>query len=368
VVHGLRMGTDWNKTPPVEMWRRPVGPGCSSFAIHGPFLYTQEQRGEYEMVTCYDITSGEMVWKHGDKVRFWDSHAGAGPRSTPTLYNGRVYTLGATGILNVLDAYTGSLIWSCDAAAAAGVKVLTWGFTGSPLVVDKTVIVSLSGALAGYETATGKLLWSAADGGNSYSSPHLVTIEGVLQVVFLSKSGALSVDPASGKQLWNYSWTLSDRIVQPAVIEGGDLLVPGVLSEIRRISVSHVAEIWTVKDIWTSEAMKLYFNDAVLNKGYAYGFDGTSITCIDLKDGKRIWRGAPYRGFSILLADQDLLLVLTEKGELALVEATPKRFRELGKIRALKAKTWNVPALTGNILVVRNSNEMVAYRLPAAVD
>jgi hypothetical protein len=111
--------------------------------------------------------------------------------------------------------------------------------------------------------------------------------------------------------------------------------------------------------------MKLYFNDAVISKGYAYGFDGAAITCIDLKNGTRKWRGAPYRGFSILLADQNLLLVLSEKGDLALVEATPDRFRELGKIKALSAKTWNVPALAGNIIVVRNSNEMVAYRLPA---
>ena len=368
VVHGVRIGTDWNKTPPVEMWRRPVGPGCSSFAVHGPFLYTQEQRGESEMVTCYEINTGEMVWKHGDNVRFWDSHAGAGPRSTPTLYNGRVFTMGATGILNVLDAYTGSLIWECDAAAAAGVKVLTWGFTGSPLVVDNTVIVSLSGALAGYDATTGKLIWSVADGGNSYSSPQLVTIEGVTQVIFMSKAGALSVDPQSGKQLWNYSWPISDRIVQPAVIEGGDLLIPGIASEVRRINVSHVAEVWQIKETWSSQAMKLYFNDVIVSKGYAYGFDGAVITCLDLNNGARKWRGAPYRGFTILLADQDLLLVLTEKGDLALVEAKPDRFRELGKIKALNARTWNVPAMAGNIVVVRNSSEMVAYRLPGTVD
>jgi outer membrane protein assembly factor BamB len=365
IVHGVRIGTDWTKTPPVEMWRRPVGPGCSSFAINGPFLYTQEQRGESEMVACYDINTGEMVWKHSNKARFWDSHAGAGPRSTPTLYNGRVYTMGATGILNVLDAFNGSLIWSANAAAAAGVKALIWGFTGSPLVVDKTVIISLSGALAGYDLATGKLLWSVADGGNSYSSPHLVTIDGVSQVIFMSKAGVMSVDPATGKALWNYSWQVSDRIVQPAVIEGGDLLISGVASEVRRISVSHLADAWSVKEIWSSLAMKLYFNDVVINKGYAYGFDGPSITCIDLKDGKRVWRGAPYRGFSILLAEQELLLVLSEKGDLALVEAKPERFRELGKIKALREKTWNVPAIAGNIVVVRNSNEMVAYRLPA---
>lgn len=363
IIHGVKIKTDWIKSPPVEMWRRSIGPGCSSFAVQGNLLYTQEQRGEYEMVTCYKLNTGEPVWRHSDSARFWDSHAGAGPRATPTLSNGHVYTLGATGILNVLDALSGTQVWSRNAASDAGVKALPWGFTSSPLIVNDVVIVALSGKLAAYDAANGKLRWFGPDGGNSFSSPHLITIDSTLQVLLMSQSGALSVNPANGKPFWKYSWPLDDRILQPAVISEGNLLLAGEAKGVCRISVTHTHGEWVVKELWKSAEMILNFNDFVIHKGYTYGFDGPRIACTDINDGKCKWKGDPYRGWLLLLADQDLLLLLTEKGELALVEANPEHFRELVRIPAIKGKTWNHPVLVGDVLVVRNNQEMAAFRL-----
>jgi outer membrane protein assembly factor BamB len=364
IVRSTRIRTDWSVSPPVEIWRKSIGPGCSSFAVHGNLLYTQEQRGEYETVSCYNLTDGKPVWKHQDKARFYDSHAGAGPRSTPALAGSSVYTLGATGILNALNISDGSIKWSRNAASDAGVKVLPWGFAGSPLVVNDVVIVALAGKLAAYDTISGNPRWFGPDGGSSYSSPQLLTINGVSQTLLMSDSGATSVEPASGKKLWEYQWQTDGRILQPALLGDGDLLLSAENKSVRRVVASQVLNEWTTKDIWTNSQMKVNFNDFVIHKGYAYGFDGPYLVCVDLNDGKRIWRGDRYRGFLLLLADQDLLLILSEKGELALVPADPKKFTELFKFQGIKGKTWNHPVLVGNLLVIRNAQEMAAFRLP----
>src|SRR6185503_11541432 len=183
IVRGARIKTDWSGSPPAQVWRRQVGPGWSSFAVAGDLMYTQEQRGEDEVVACYKASTGEPVWIHRDATRFWESNAGAGPRATPTLSNGRLYTFGATGIVNALDAGDGTVVWSRNAATDAKKKVPNWGFAGSPLVVGDVVVVAAGGALVGYDRATGDPRWLGPSGGWGYSSPHLLTIDGVEQVV-----------------------------------------------------------------------------------------------------------------------------------------------------------------------------------------
>lgn len=371
VIAGIRIKTDWSTSPPVELWRRQIGPGWSSFSVRGDLIYTQEQRGEDEFVTCYNATTGNPVWAHRDVARFWESNAGAGPRATPTLHDGHVYTFGATGIVNALDAGSGAVLWSRNAVSDTGVKVPGWGFASSPLVVGDIVIVAARGKLVAYDLATGAPRWLGPDGGDGYSSPQLATIDSVQQVLLMSAAGATSVAPADGKLLWKYAWPSDTRIMQPAVTADGDLLITagdamgGV--GMRRIAVVHGPGGWTTEERWTSAGLKPSFNDSVVHNGYVFGFNGGILACIDVKDGARKWKGGRYgQGQLILLRDQDLLLVISEEGELALVKATPDQFTELAHFPALEGKTWNHPVLAGDRLLVRNGNEMAAFRLSLA--
>lgn len=364
VLSGVRIDTDWSARPPVEVWRREVGPGWSSFAVAGGLVFTQEQRGEREVVAGYRLATGEPVWAHGDATRFYESNAGAGPRGTPTWHEGRVYALGATGVLNALDARTGARVWTRDVGRDTEKTAPEWGFSSSPLVWGELVIVAATGTLVAYDRATGEPRWRGPADGKSYSSPQLVELGGVPQVVLMSGKGATGVAPADGKVLWTHAWE-NFAIVQPAALGPGELLIStGDRAGARRIAVANTGGGWTVEERWTSNRLKPYFNDFVLHRGHAYGFDSGILAGVDLADGKAAWKGGRYgRGQVLLLADQDVLVVATEQGEAALVAAKPDGFVELARRPAVTGKTWNHPVLAGDLLLVRNDREMVALRV-----
>ncbi len=222
-----------------------------------------------------------------------------------------------------------------------------------------------------YDRATGALRWSGENAGPGYSSPHAVTIGREPQIVLLAGGGASGVAASNGARLWALTTTsggLAAPIVQPALTAEGDLLVSsGDASSLHRVTVAPGADGWTVQERWTSINLKPYFNDFVVHDGYAYGFDGSILACIDLADGMRTWKGGRYgSGQLVLLAEQGLLLVVSEEGELALVKASAEGFTELARMPGIAGKTWNHPVVAGDILLVRNGEEMAAFRLTLA--
>jgi hypothetical protein len=229
-------------------------------------------------------------------------------------------------------------------------------------------MVAVAGQLVGYDAANGVPRWFGPANGVSYSSPHLATIDGVEQVLQLSAAGLTSFAPADGQRLWEHPWPGGFPVVQPALTAEGDVLVTASgTSGIRRVAVAHGPEGWSAEKRWGTSGLKPYFNDFVVHEGHAYGFDGRILACIDLANGERKWKGGRYgNGQLVLLPDQDLMVVLSEEGELALVGAAPGQFTELARFKAIEGKTWNHPVLVGDVLLVRNGAEMAAFRLAAA--
>jgi outer membrane protein assembly factor BamB len=373
IIANARLSRDWNQNPPREIWRRPVGVGWSSFAVVGEYAVTQEQRESDECVVCYRLADGELAWIHADPVNFETSLGGPGPRATPTIADGRVYTVGATGILNCLDGVTGKPHWSVKILDDNGAENIAHGVCGSPLIVDNQVVVSPTGkngiCLAAYDRETGKRIWQGGEEQASYSSPMLAEVAGVRQILLYSSISVSGYEPQTGRRLWAFPWYNFENIVgsQPVVHAGGkDQILASVGyrkgSTLVRVERSGKGE-WSWQTIWQSRYMKAKFTSPVLYRGFVYGLDDAILACLDLQTGKQSWKDGRYGHGQVLLAG-DLLLVQAETGAVALVDPNPKEFRELGRLDALHSKTWNNPALAGSRLLVRNDQEAVCFELP----
>jgi outer membrane protein assembly factor BamB len=372
VIRVGEFATNWETAPPKTLWKHPIGPGWSAFTVIGNRLFTQEQRGEEECVVCYDGDSGEEIWAHKDRSRFWEVIAGAGPRGTPTFEGGRLYTMGGNGIVNCLDARTGKQLWEVNVVKLTAATIPEWGLASSPLIVDGRVIVHAGrptkDGLVALDAETGKTVWSVPAGKHSYSSAHLVEVDGVRQVLIVTDGGLLSVNPTDGKTLWNAEWQLPEgmaRVVQPALVGPASVILgTGYGEGSKRFDLTLADGKWTATQKWLSKDLKPYYNDFVIHKGYAYGFDHNIVVCVDLETGKKKWKQGRYGfGQMLLLADRDLLLILGEQGELALVDATPKGYREVTRFQALTGKTWNHPVVAHGRLYLRNAEEAAAYEL-----
>ncbi len=370
MLRGPRLATSWKKNPPRELWRRRIGAGWSGFAVTGSLALTQEQRGSRELVTCYDLNSGRLIWSHADEARYFTTIAGEGPRATPTVRDSRVYALGATGILNCLDLVTGERLWSKNVIIENESVLPDWGMSGSPLVFEDLVVVSAGGAsgrsLVAYARQTGERVWAGGNDRAHYSSPNLVTLDGTRQILIFNARSIASHEASSGQVLWTYAWraghphvAMPIRLPQDRVLISSGYGTGSELLEVRRSPASD----WEVDQIWKSHRLKSKFANLIYHDGNIYGLDDGILVCLDAADGSLQWKEGRY-GHGQLLLVASLLLIMAENGGLVLVQASPDRHRELTRFSAFNSKTWNPPALAGDYLVVRNDVEAACFRLP----
>lgn len=361
--------TSWPGSGLKQIWKRPVGGGYASMIVAANRIFTIEQRRDKETVVAYDFQTGREVWADAWTGYFQESMGGDGPRATPTYDNGRVYALGAIGELRCLDAGTGKVIWRKNILEDNGAQSLEWGISAAPLVVDGKVIVLPGGSggrsVVAYDKKTGARVWSALDDGAAYAAPILATLGGQRQIVALTVSRAVGLSVEDGKLLWETPWVTSYGVnsVMPVVVGPNRIvLTSGYGTGAKLVEVSKRGDGLSAKDLWTSQAMKAKFNNAVHHEGVIYGMDDGIMAAMDAATGKRLWKGGRY-GFGQLLLAQGHLIVTSEQGEIALVKASPERHEEVARFEAIEGKTWNVPAAAGGVLLVRNTTEMAAYRV-----
>ncbi len=377
IVRGVQLSRDWNNQPPRQLWRRSVGAGWSSFAVVGNYCVTQEQRGDHEAVVCYELLTGKPCWVHLDRARFYEFTSREGPRATPTIADGLVYSLGATGILNCLDGSSGKPLWSVNILRDNETENCLFGTTASPLVVEDMVVVSPGGtgrSLAAYDKISGKRVWRAGDADASYSSPQLATIAGRRQILSFNGDGLFSHDVETGAVLWSVPWVSNpsekNNVCQPIVIpavKSGEVDCVFISSSYGMgcalFEIHRIGDDFSIVQRWSNRNLKAKFTSVVLRDGHIYGLDESILVCLDVTTGQRKWKRGRYGHGQLILVD-DLLLIQSEGGEIAMVEASPRAFHELARFPALSDRTWNHPVVSGEYLLVRNSVEAACFQLP----
>jgi outer membrane protein assembly factor BamB len=388
----LKVATDWDSHPPQILWRQPIGEGWSSFAVQGKLAVTMEQRGDQEWVSAYDVGTGQILWNYVIPGRYSSSVAGNGPRCTPTIQDDRVFACSAISQFTCLDLQSGELLWSHDLNALASTdrasmeNDVNWGRSASPLPYGNAVIIALGGtnqhkdSLIAFDQNSGAQLWRAGGEQISYSSPALISIQSSTQVAYVSATSISGFDPDTGRLLWRVEFEGlggSPNVAQPLVVDDQHLFFSkgyGIGSRLIRV-VRSAADSGDPSDAqWTAtivsenaNVLRTKFTNPVLYQEHLYGLSDGILECIDAHSLDRRWKRGRYRHGQLLRLGEHLL-VFSEDGRLVLLDADSTAHREIAQFSVLDNVCWNLPALTGNRLLVRNAKEVACVQLPVSVN
>jgi outer membrane protein assembly factor BamB len=362
----------WLNKGPRVLWERPVGEGYSGPVIAGNRLVVFHRHEENEVVDCLDAATGAPTWHFAYPTGYRDDFGkGNGPRSTPTIAGDRVYALGAEGFLHCLDLATGKVLWQRALNEDYHVRKGFFGVATSPLVEGKLLLINVGGRGAGIvalDRETGKEVWKATDDEASYSSPIAATIDGVRYVFFFTRSGLVALDPQTGRvrhvHRWRSRMNASVNAAVPVLV-GDKLFLSasyGTGAVLLRIGKDGVSEVWHSDD-----ALANHYNTSVYHDGHLYGFDGRQeegarLRCIDAETGKVCWTKEGFGCGSMILADGKLI-VLSESGELILVQPTPIAYKEKARAAVLTRPCRSEIALANGRLYARDGGKLVCWNL-----
>ncbi len=359
------LSLDWTTTKPKRIWQRVLGIGYSSMTVVGDRLFTMGAEETAEYVFCLDAGDGSTLWKVHSGTAFKNSY-GNGPRGTPVVEGDRVYALGGSGDLLCLSKASGKVVWQTNVLKQFGAKNIRWGVSTTPLIDGQRLIVNVGAkqaSIVAFDKADGKVIWKTHDDVAGYSSPIRIDIPGddgpVPHLVVLCGKSLVGLKPSDGSVQWKHKWLTTDdmNIATPIFEPKTRTLYVSASRNTGRCSAYRLtvsAGEVGCKEIYTNKQMKNHYNSCVLLDGYLYGFDNNVFRCQELATGKILWTNRTV-GKGAVISAQGHLIVLGEKGEMALVEATAKAYTEKGRFQALASKrAWTPPALARGKLYVRD--------------
>jgi outer membrane protein assembly factor BamB len=360
-------------------WKQPLGGGYSGIAVRGGRVYTmdrQTQPHEVERLLCFDAKSGDLIWAAEYAVAYNKLDYGNGPRSTPTLHDGRVYTLGAVGHLRCTDAATGKQLWFIDLVAEAGAKIPEWGLAASPIIWNELVIVhpggNPQGCIMAFNRHTGKEAWRSGDDPAGYATPILIRHAGHEQLICWTPLHVVGLDPATGQQHWSipYKVTYGVSIATP-LFRDGIVFVSGYWEGSKAIRLGDQPQ--QAELLWEENRhLRGIMSPPIYRDGLVYSLDKQyGLTCFELATGRKLWddgnrltpRGRNPQANLVWLGETDRAIALNSEGELILARLTREGFQEQSRVKII-GPTWAHPAFAGNRVYARNDSELVAVELP----
>ncbi|MCG8585147.1 MAG: PQQ-binding-like beta-propeller repeat protein [Pirellulales bacterium] len=355
---------EWDKDEPVVAWRKNVGIGFSSVSVSGGRLYTMgHEKGKDKIGTdavwCLDAKTGKEIWKHTYECNIVDNLHEGGPATTPTVDDGRVFTISKEGDLFALDAETGKVLWNHKLSKLLGVRMPKWGFSCSPLVLGNMLIVEASRTIA-LDKKTGRMIWKTDKFKPGYGSPASFQRDGRTLIAVLNNEFVMVVDAKDGEIVAKFPWTTSfDTSSTTPIIHGDTIYISTAYNKgcaLFDFDGKKLTPRYANKD------MRNHMANSVLYEGHLYGFDGKShnarlvkLVCMEYDTGKVKWAERGLGCGSLKLADGKLI-VLSDRGELLIAPATPKEFAPIGREKFLDGKCWTVPVLSGGLIYCRNAN------------
>lgn len=397
----------WKLNRPEYLWKQPIGDGWSAFSVVNGNAVTQEQRGDQECVTCYDVETGAVQWINMVTRRHEDltGMGKPGPRATPTIHDGSVYAVSATGVLDCLDGRDGSLLWTADVPKLVGIdqtystnstnnvyseetSTLAWGRATSPLIYKNLVIVgggslapndenyeankSKAATLLALNKRTGEVIWRGGNRMIAYGSPIIAPLQGKDQVVFIAEDHAVGHDPETGKELWAFERpgksNMDANCSQVTLISDTQLLFSkgyGAGGELVNVNLDDTTGEYSVQSIKKDpRILKTKLTSPVIHDGHLYSLSDGFLECVAIDGLKRRWKKRGRFGNGQILRVGDKLLVHSETGVLYLVQANPNSYQEIDKIKTIQGVCWNTLCLYKDLLLVRSELEAACIRLP----